>query len=52
MTDGFLAAGLTAVAVTGTTPRDVRSDAIEQLRAGTIQAIFAIDVFNEGVDIP
>ena len=52
MTDGFLAAGLEAVAVTGTTPRDVRSGAIEQLRTGTIQAIFTIDVFNEGVDIP
>ncbi|MDB3935996.1 DUF3427 domain-containing protein [Granulosicoccus sp.] len=52
MTDGFCKAGVKAVAVTGDTPREARSEAIENLRTGTIQAIFAVDVFNEGVDIP
>ncbi len=52
MAEGFAKAGLNAVAVTGETHRDDRAQAIENLRAGAIQAIFAVDVFNEGVDIP
>ena len=52
MAKGFCKAGVKAIAVTGDTPRETRSDAIEDLRDGTIQAIFAVDVFNEGVDIP
>jgi len=52
MAKGFSKAGVKAIAITGNTPRDIRSGAIEQLRNGAIQAIFAVDVFNEGVDIP
>lgn len=52
MADRFRAAGLNAVAVAGVTHREDRTAAIEQLRTGVIQAIFAVDVFNEGVDIP
>lgn len=52
MADGFVAAGLKAVAVTGETHKDDRAGSIEKLRSGSIQAIFAVDVFNEGVDIP
>ena len=52
MADGFNKAGLHTVAVTGETPREVRRQAIDDLREGKIQAIFAVDVFNEGVDIP
>lgn len=52
MAEGFCKAGVKAIAVTGDTPRVTRSDAIEQLRTGTTQAIFTVDVFNEGVDIP
>jgi len=48
----FTEAGLTAEAVVGTTDRDDRRNAIHKLRSGEIQAIFAVDVFNEGVDIP
>ena len=52
MADKFVAAGLKAVAVTGTTGREERKKAIDDLQRGDIQAIFAVDVFNEGVDIP
>jgi len=52
MAHRFHSAGLNAKAVLGETPREERADAIEQLRTGVIQAIFAVDVFNEGVDIP
>lgn len=52
MASRFQAAGLNAVAVLGETHRDDRAAAIDQLRTGAIQVIFAVDVFNEGVDIP
>ena len=52
MADYFRQAGLKAVAVTGGTPKGERDKAIRDLRAGELQAIFAVDVFNEGVDIP
>ena len=52
MADRFQATGLSAVAVTGKTPKTERLAAIENLRTGDIQVIFAVDVFNEGVDIP
>ena len=44
--------GLKAVAVTGGTAKAERDGAIRDLRKGDIQIIFAVDVFNEGVDIP
>ena len=52
MANRFQMAGLNAVAITGTTRREDRAAAIERLRFGSIQVIFAVDVFNEGVDIP
>ena len=27
-------------------------DAVKKLRAGELRAIFTVDIFNEGVDIP
>lgn len=45
-------AGLRAVAVTGQTERDERARALRQLRDGVLQAIFTVDLFNEGVDLP
>jgi superfamily II DNA or RNA helicase len=48
----FNAAGLASVALDGTTTLDDRRTAIEQLRRGELRAIFTVDVFNEGVDIP
>jgi len=43
---------LPAVSVTGDTPTDAREAAVRQLERGELCAIFTVDVFNEGVDIP
>lgn len=48
----FRAAGLPAVAVVGTTPSPARADALQQLASGALRAVFTVDLFNEGVDIP
>ncbi|MFE3517223.1 DUF3427 domain-containing protein [Streptomyces sp. NPDC059166] len=52
MADFFRRAGLNAVALSGETPRHERKEALEQLRTGSLQAIFSVDLFNEGLDIP
>ncbi len=52
MAQRFRRANLKAVAVTGETPKAERNKAVTDLRTGAIQAIFSVDVFNEGVDIP
>ncbi|MFF1839818.1 DUF3427 domain-containing protein [Streptomyces sp. NPDC058231] len=52
MADFFRRAGLGAVALSGQTPRHARKDALDQLKAGTLQVIFSVDLFNEGLDIP
>ena len=48
----FSERGLPSVAVHGDTPDDARRDAIQRLRRGEIRVVFAVDLFNEGVDIP
>ncbi len=48
----FRSAGIAAEAVSGATPSNVRSEAIQRLRAGELQVIFAVDLFNEGFDVP
>jgi len=48
----FNEAGIPAVAVLGDTSSSDRDAALRRLRAGEIQAIFAVDIFNEGVDVP
>lgn len=48
----FRDAGVSATHITGATSARDRADALRQLRDGTINCIFAVDVFNEGVDIP
>lgn len=52
MADFFRRAGLNAVALSGDTPKPERKAALEELRAGTLQVIFSVDLFNEGLDIP
>ncbi len=52
MTRAFHRAGLGAACVTGNTKRADRRQAIADLADGRICAIFTVDVFNEGVDIP
>lgn len=52
MAEQFTAAGLVAVAVSGQTPEDERRAVLRDLAAGDVQVIFAVDLFNEGVDVP
>jgi superfamily II DNA or RNA helicase/HKD family nuclease len=52
MTDVFNNAGIQAATVLGDTSMDDRDGAIANLRNGTVQVVFTVDVFNEGVDIP
>ena len=44
--------GLPAASVTGNTPLRERAAVVQQLRRGELCALFTVDVFNEGVDIP
>jgi superfamily II DNA or RNA helicase/HKD family nuclease len=48
----FREAGLPSLAVSAGTDLDERSEAIKKLRSGEIRALFAVDLFNEGVDLP
>ncbi|TWG26242.1 superfamily II DNA or RNA helicase [Actinoplanes teichomyceticus] len=44
--------GITAVAVSGTSSDEERRAALRGLEDGTIQVVFSVDLFNEGVDVP
>ena len=51
----FVKQGIKAVAVYSTAQGDFtenRERAVERLNSGALQVIFAVDMFNEGVDIP
>jgi len=48
----FTTAGLKAVALHAGSPDGERREAVARLRRGELQAIFTVDLFNEGVDIP
>lgn len=52
MADRFNAAGIPARAVSGATSRDDRADVLQALRDRTINVLFAVDLFNEGLDVP
>lgn len=52
MAQVFTQAGLPAVALHAGTPSAERRRALQQLQSGQIRAIFTVDLFNEGVDIP
>ncbi len=48
----FVEHGIQAVAVSSGTPKNERSAALSALRDGSVQAVCAVDLFNEGVDVP
>lgn len=48
----FNAVGLAAIAVSANTPPEQRADALRQLEHGALRVVFAVDLFNEGVDLP
>lgn len=52
MADRFAAAGVPARAVSADTPPAERQAALRALRDREINILFAVDLFNEGLDIP
>ena len=52
MAEKFREAGIPALAVSGTTSRDDRAHALTALRQRDVNVLFAVDLFNEGLDIP
>ncbi|MEV4568569.1 DUF3427 domain-containing protein [Nonomuraea sp. NPDC049419] len=52
MADRFTRAGLPSVAVTAHSLRDERDQALRDLRDRKVNAVFTVDLFNEGVDVP
>ncbi len=52
MAQEFTRAGLPAVSLSGKSSAQDRAGAVGRLRRGEIRAIFTVDLFNEGVDIP
>jgi superfamily II DNA or RNA helicase len=52
MADFFVRKGLRAVAVHSGPNSAPRATSLEKLRDGELEVIFAVDMFNEGVDVP
>lgn len=52
MAKHFNEAGISAVAVWGTSSEVERRDALRRLADGTIRVVFSVDLFNEGIDVP
>lgn len=52
MAQRFKEDGIAAQAVTGETSSEERAEAIRRLRAGELQVLFTVDLFNEGFDVP
>lgn len=52
MADAFQQAGFQAAALDSDSAPDVRERTLQDLKAGRIQVIFSVDLFNEGLDIP
>lgn len=52
MAKRFAEHGIPAKAVSANTPSGERVAALQELKAGAIKVLFAVDLFNEGVDLP
>jgi superfamily II DNA or RNA helicase len=52
MAERFTRAGIPAVAISGESPMEQRRQALADLRDGRVAAVFTVDLFNEGVDLP
>lgn len=48
----FTEAGIASVSLSGYSTAEERDMALQRLRAGSLQCIFTVDLFNEGVDVP
>lgn len=52
LADYFRRQGISTLSLHSRTMEMTRAEAIKQLTEGTLDAIFTVDLFNEGVDIP
>jgi len=52
MARAFTAAGISSLAVHGGSAQHERDRAFAALRAGEVRCLFAVDLFNEGLDLP
>ncbi len=52
MAQHFTRHGIDAVAIWGDSPWTERETALRDLAAGRVRAVFSVDLFNEGVDVP
>ena len=52
MAQYFQENGVSSIALTGNSDNEVRENAAKLLRDGALKFIFAVDIYNEGVDIP
>ncbi|MCY4219696.1 MAG: DUF3427 domain-containing protein [Gammaproteobacteria bacterium] len=52
MADKFNQFGLRSAALDGTSPSKKRSKTLNKFRNGKLQILFAVDLFNEGFDLP
>ncbi len=52
MAHRFTQAGIPSQAVSTHTSSEARAAALRKLRDGTVNVVFAVDLFNEGVDVP
>lgn len=52
MTEFFREAGVRAVAVHSGPLSAARANSMDALAAGELEVVFAVDIFNEGVDVP
>ncbi|MGP4917831.1 DUF3427 domain-containing protein [Brachybacterium tyrofermentans] len=52
MAEVFNAAGIPSLALSGESRSGERREGLQRLRDGELACIFAVDIFNEGLDIP
>jgi hypothetical protein len=52
MAQRFTDLGLPAMTLSATSRRDERAGTLRDLSAGRLRAVFTVDLFNEGIDIP
>ncbi|MGC9670648.1 DUF3427 domain-containing protein [Planosporangium sp. 12N6] len=52
MADWFQRAGVPALAVTSRLDATGRHEAVQKLMTGQVKALFTVDLFNEGIDLP
>ena len=52
MAEQFRQAGIASISVSSVTDNESRKRAIDDLKSGVLKFVFAVDLFNEGLDIP